>query len=86
MSEYIFKVYEKLNEPINVAIAYDQFAEDSKTNRRQNQAQDLSQAYKYFANFYLKKMKLDNAYEAADKCLEFPEYLKKEAFCTKQGR
>lgn len=67
------KVYEKLNEPINVAIAYDQFTEDAKLQRRQNQAQDLSQAYKYLANFYLKKMKLDNAYEAASKCLEFPE-------------
>ncbi len=69
------KVYEKLNEPINVAIAYDQFTEDAKLQRRQNQAQDLSQAYKYLANFYLKKMKLDNAYEAASKCLEFPEVL-----------
>ena len=67
------KVYEKLNEPINVAIAYDQFTEDTKLQRRQNQAQDLCQAYKYLANFYLKKMKLDNAYEAASKCLEFPE-------------
>jgi hypothetical protein len=34
---------------------------------------ELSQAYKYLANFYLKKMKLDNAYEAASKCLDFPE-------------
>lgn len=67
------KVYEKLGQPVNVAIAYDQFTEDTKIQRTQNQAQDLSQAYKYLANFYLKKMKLDNAYEAATKCLEFPE-------------
>lgn len=37
------------------------------------QTNELSQAYKFLANFYLKKMKLDNAYEAATKCLEFPE-------------
>ena len=36
-------------------------------------SKDLSQAYKYLANFYLKKIKLDNAYEAASKCLELPE-------------
>ena len=34
---------------------------------------ELSQAYKFLANFYLKKMKLDNASDAATKCLEFPE-------------
>jgi hypothetical protein len=28
------RVYEKLNEPINVAIAYDQFTEDQKTLKR----------------------------------------------------
>ena len=70
---WLAKVYERLNEPINVAIAYDQFTEDAKLQRRQSQAQDLAHAYKYLANFYLKKMKLDNAYEAASKCLEFPE-------------
>jgi anaphase-promoting complex subunit 8 len=71
------KVYEKLNEPINVAIAYDQFTEDQKMQRRTNacQVNELSQAYKYLANFYLKKMKLDNAYEAAQKCLEFAEVI-----------
>ncbi len=36
---------------------------------------ELSQAYKYLANFYLKKMKLDNAYDAATKCLEFAEVI-----------
>lgn len=71
------KVYDKLNEPINVAIAYDQFTEDQKLHRRSsaNQVSELSQAYKYLANFYLKKMKLDNAYEAATKCLEFAEVI-----------
>ena len=58
-----------------MAIAYDQFTEDQKLHRRSsaNQISELSQAYKYLANFYLKKMKLDNAYEAATKCLEFAE-------------
>ena len=37
------------------------------------QMNELSQAYKYLANFYLKKQKLDNAHEAASKCLEFAE-------------
>jgi anaphase-promoting complex subunit 8 len=69
------KVYDKLNEPINVAIAYDQFTEDQKLHRRATTSQinELSQAYKYLANFYLKKMKLDNAHEAATKCLDFAE-------------
>ncbi|CAF0739094.1 unnamed protein product [Brachionus calyciflorus] len=69
------KVYEKLNEPINVAIAYDQFTEDQKILKTNSTLlnQELSQAYKYLANFYLKKMKLDQAYEAATKCLDFPE-------------
>ncbi|RNA34898.1 cell division cycle 23 -like protein [Brachionus plicatilis] len=70
-----FLVYEKLNEPINVAIAYDQFSEDQKILKSNSTllTQELSQAYKYLANFYLKKMKLDNAYDAATKCLEFAE-------------
>jgi hypothetical protein len=51
------RVYEKLNEPNNVAIAYDQFTEDQKLNRRTSATQisELPQAYKYLANFYLKK-------------------------------
>ena len=42
-----------------------------------SKSSELSQAYKYLANFYLKKMKLDNACDAATKCLEFPEVYKK---------
>ena len=34
---------------------------------------DLSQAYAYLANYYFKKRRLDNAYEAATKSLEFAE-------------
>lgn len=127
---YFKRVYEKLNEPINVAIVYDQFTEDQKLMRviffmfnfiniawvlklslfyffqlKENKfvrklflseyragfllieainilfflktLNELCQAYKYLANFYLKKMKLDNAYDAAFKCLEFPEVYNK---------
>lgn len=34
---------------------------------------DLCQSYRYLANYYFKKGQLDQAYEAASKCLEFTE-------------
>jgi hypothetical protein len=33
---FILRVYEKLNEPLNVAIAYTQFTEDQKLMKRAN--------------------------------------------------
>ncbi len=93
----ISRIYEKLNDQVNAAIAYDKYTQDQKLIQGSSnnfviikqlkivaavfkiyyfiKGPDLSQAYSYLANYYFKKGRLDNAYEAATKCLEFPEVL-----------
>lgn len=42
-------------------------------NESRGDKSELSQSYKYLANFFLKRNQLDKAYQYAQKCLEYDE-------------
>lgn len=42
-------------------------------NEPRGDKSEMSQAYKYLANYYVKRNNMDEAYQYAQKCLEFEE-------------
>ncbi|XP_024887828.1 cell division cycle protein 23 homolog isoform X1 [Temnothorax curvispinosus] len=63
-------LYEKLGEHDHAAAAYTDFVMDES---RSVDRTELSHAYKYLAQYHLKKEQLDQAYHYAQKCLQFDE-------------
>ncbi|XP_063236265.1 cell division cycle protein 23 homolog [Bacillus rossius redtenbacheri] len=66
------KLYDKLEESSNAKRAYLKYVTESEKNAIADKS-ELSQAYKYLANAYLKTEDLDEAYQFAQKCLEYEE-------------
>ncbi|XP_021917579.1 cell division cycle protein 23 homolog isoform X2 [Zootermopsis nevadensis] len=64
------KLYDKLNE---TSFAAASFLEYVSENESRGDKSELSQSYKYLANFFLKRNQLDKAYQYAQKCLEYDE-------------
>nr|CAD7608857.1 unnamed protein product [Timema genevievae] len=71
------KLYDKIGEASNAKKAYEKYVEECLKNPNADKS-ELSQAYKYLANAYLKIEELDDAYQYAQKCLEYEE-VKEEA-------
>ncbi|XP_014779222.1 cell division cycle protein 23 homolog [Octopus bimaculoides] len=76
------RLYERLNEEQQAAAAYSQYINQvhrQNTLRRigdQNNfyaSEEMAQAYKYLANFYLRQNRLDEAYHAAQQCTSYNE-------------
>lgn len=66
------KMYEKLNEERQAAAAYTDFIKDAEA-RNATDRDDLCHAYLYLAKYYYEHMKLQEAHENAQKCMEYPE-------------
>ncbi|XP_067007530.2 cell division cycle protein 23 homolog isoform X3 [Anabrus simplex] len=66
------KLYDKQNESEPAALAYTEYVTDCDT-RQVGDKSELSQAFRYLANYYVKRGQLDDAYPYAQKCLEYEE-------------
>jgi len=64
------KLYDKLDEFNHAAAAFTEYV---TLNEPRSDKSEMSQAYKYLANYYVKRNKVDDAYQYAQKCLEFEE-------------
>ncbi|XP_069697967.1 cell division cycle protein 23 homolog isoform X1 [Periplaneta americana] len=64
------KLYDKLNEFTHAAAAFTEYVNENEPRADKS---EMSQAYKYLANYYVKRNQLDEAYRYAQKCLEFEE-------------
>lgn len=53
-------------------IAYTEYAKENSFLTAENKS-DISQAYKYLANYHLKRNQLEPAYQHAQKCLNYEE-------------
>lgn len=69
-----FRLYDNLNDVDNAAAAYTEYclSEHKPTPYNGDQA-NLYSAYRYLANYHMKKGQLDDAYTYAYKCLESEE-------------
>lgn len=66
------KLYDKLNQSEHSADAFNEYVRDCES-RQVGDKSELSQAFKYLANYYLKRNQVDDAYQYAQKCLEYEE-------------
>lgn len=64
------RLYDKLDEFNHAAAAFTEYVTE---NEPRSDKSEMSQAYKYLANYYVKRNKVDDAYQYAQKCLEFEE-------------
>lgn len=67
------KLFDKLTNPEEAATAFTEFVNENDSSATTENKSELSQAYKYLANYHLKKSQLDLAYTFAQKCLNFEE-------------
>jgi anaphase-promoting complex subunit 8 len=63
-------LYDKLNEFNHAAAAFTEYVTENEPHADKS---EVSQAYKYLANYYVKRNQVDEAYQYAQKCLEFEE-------------
>nr|CAD7571578.1 unnamed protein product [Timema californicum] len=66
------KLYDKIGQASNAMRAYEKYVMACFKNPNADNS-ELSQAYKYLANAYLRINDLDDAYQYAQKCLEYEE-------------
>ncbi|XP_042901182.1 cell division cycle protein 23 homolog [Parasteatoda tepidariorum] len=66
------KMYEKLNEEKQAAAAYTNYIRDAEA-RNATDRDELCHAYLYLAKYYYEHLKLEEAHENAQKCLDYPE-------------
>ncbi|XP_076461033.1 cell division cycle protein 23 homolog isoform X2 [Babylonia areolata] len=66
------KLYERLSENEQAASAYTEYILDAE-RRGVHTHDEISQAYRYLANFHWSRRQLDEAYAAAQKCAEYAE-------------
>jgi anaphase-promoting complex subunit 8 len=64
------RLYDKLSEFNHAAAAFTEYVSDNESRPDKG---EMSQAYKYLANYYIKQSQVDEAYQYAQKCLEFEE-------------
>lgn len=66
------KLYDKLQESENASAAYIEYVTDNECSQAGDKS-EVSQAYKYLANHYIKRNQVDEAYKYAHKCLDYEE-------------
>ncbi|GLG95826.1 Cell division cycle protein 23-like protein [Gryllus bimaculatus] len=66
------KLYDKLNQTEHAAEAFNEYVRDCES-RQVGDKSELSQAFKHLANYYIKRNQVDEAYQYAQKCLEYEE-------------
>ena len=66
------RLFEKNGDNEQAAAAFQQYVADSEANGIIDRDQS-SRAFKFMANFFLKKGNLDKAYEYSQKCTEFAD-------------
>ncbi|KAJ9577237.1 hypothetical protein L9F63_006211, partial [Diploptera punctata] len=64
------RLYDKLQEQNQAAAAFTEYVTENEASRDKG---EMSQAYRYLANYYVKKNQVDEAYKYALKALEFEE-------------
>lgn len=67
-----FRLYDKLQENENASAAYIEYVTDNECSQAGDKS-EVSQAYKYLANYYIKRNQVDEAYKYAHKCLDYEE-------------
>ncbi|XP_014247911.1 cell division cycle protein 23 homolog [Cimex lectularius] len=67
------KLYDKLGDSDQACSAFTEFVNENDQVLTADNKTELSQAYKYLANYHLNKNQLDLAYSFAQKCLNFEE-------------
>jgi anaphase-promoting complex subunit 8 len=63
-------LYDKLSEFNHAAAAFTEYVSENESRADKS---EISQAYKYLANYYVKRNQVDESYQYAQKCLEFEE-------------
>jgi anaphase-promoting complex subunit 8 len=63
-------LYDKLNEFNHAAAAFTEYVTENELRADKS---ELCQAYKYLANYFIKRNQVDEAYNYAQKCLEYEE-------------
>ncbi|XP_055928832.1 cell division cycle protein 23 homolog [Argiope bruennichi] len=66
------RMYEKLNEEKQSAAAYTDYIRDAEA-RNATDRDELCHAYLYLAKYYYEHLKLEEAHDNAQKCLDYPE-------------
>ncbi|KAK3921067.1 Cell division cycle protein 23-like protein [Frankliniella fusca] len=66
------KLYDKLQESENASAAYIEYVTDNESSQA-GEKSEVSQAYKYLANYYIKRNMFDEAYQYAHKCLDYED-------------
>lgn len=66
------RLYDKLQESENASAAYIEYVTDNECSQAGDKS-EVSQAYKYLANYYIKRNQVDEAYKYAHKCLDYEE-------------
>ncbi|PVD30088.1 hypothetical protein C0Q70_09349 [Pomacea canaliculata] len=66
------KLYERLSEEEQAASAFTEYIVETE-RKGTHSHEEMSQAYRYLANYYLARRQLDDAYATAQKCAEFTE-------------
>lgn len=76
------RLYDKLNEFNHAAAAFTEYVTENEPHADKS---EISQAYKYLANYFVKRNQVDEAYQYAQKCLEFEEVntIKLQEVCWK---
>ena len=69
----LLRLYDKLQEQNHAAAAYTEYVTENEARADKG---EMSQAYRYLANYYVKRNQVDEAYQYAQKCLEFEEVCK----------
>ena len=69
-----FRLYDKLQESENASAAYIEYVTDNECNQAGDKS-EVSQAYKYLANYYNQRNQVDEAYKYAHKCLDYEEVI-----------
>lgn len=68
------RLYDHFNDVDNAAAAYTEYClSDPKQSAYSSDQSDLYGAYRYLANYHLKKGRLDDAYTYAYKCVEYEQ-------------
>ena len=63
------RLYDKVNTPDQAASAYAEYVKENSCLHLADNKSELSHAYKYLANYYLKQNDVELAYQFAQKCL-----------------
>lgn len=70
---HLARLYEQTEDCDQAAAAYHQYILDSEAEGLNDERDQLSRAYRYLANYHVKKGLLEEAYHFAQKCTEFAD-------------